>query len=205
MEKGTKYRQLSYEERIKIASFKEQGKGVRSIARILKRSPSVISREVQEKKVRGIYDPKKAQHKTYWRRYRSKRNCLKIALSKELSDLVYAKLPLGWSPERIAGYAKRQGYFISKKAVYKYVKSRCLERYLFWKKNKRKDGPRRGHISPKDQEKRLIEVRPKVNSSQHWELYSIQEIFSCTIGYGGSLYAKNNNYPFGTKDIFLDP
>lgn len=170
MKKGTKYSQLSYEERIKIATLKEHGESVRSIARILKRSPGVISRELEEKKIKGVYVPKKAQHKTYWRRYRSKRNCLKVAMSKELSDLVHKKLQLGWSPERIAGYAKRNGRLVSKKAVYKYIKSRCLERYLFWKKNKRKGGRKRGRLSPGDLEKRLVENRPKTDSSGHWEL-----------------------------------
>lgn len=170
MEKGTKYRQLSYEERVKIAAFKERGESIRSISRVLDRSPGVISRELREKRVKGIYNPKKAQHKTYWRRYRSKINCMKVALSKELSTLVYKKLLLGWSPERIAGYAKRQGYIVSKKAIYKYIKSRCLERYLFWKRNKKKGGPKRGYITQKDKEKRGIEKRPPIDSTDHWEL-----------------------------------
>lgn len=170
MKKGTKYRQFSYEERIKIAVLKERGEGIRSIARILERSPSSICRELKEKKVKGIYEPRKAQHKTYWLRYRSKRSCLKISLSNNLSDLVYEKLPLGWSPERIAGYAKRQGYPVSKKAVYKYIKSRCLERYLFWQKNKKKGGSKKNHLSWQDREKRSLSLRPKINGTGHFEL-----------------------------------
>ena len=170
MKKGTRYGQLSYEERIKIATLKERGDSIRSIAMVLGRSPNTIAKELREKQVKGLYMPKKAQHKTYWRRYRSKINCMKVAISKELNDLVHAKLPLGWSPERIAGYAERQGYLVSKKAVYKYVKSRCLERYLFWKRNKKKRGHKLTHASAKDQEKRMIEVRPLVVSSGHWEL-----------------------------------
>jgi len=170
MKKGTKYSQLSYEERIKIATLKEHGESIRSIARILGRSPNTITKELLEKQVKGLYFPKKAQHKTYWRRYRSKINCMKVALSKDLSDLVYDKLPLGWSPERIAGYAKRLGYQVSKKAVYKYLKSRCLERYLFWRRFKRKGGPKRSHLSQGDIEKRPISQRPAVLCSGHWEL-----------------------------------
>ena len=170
MDKGTRYHQLSYEERIKITILKECGESIRSIAKILGRSPNTIARELQEKQVKTAYLAKKAQHKTYWRRYRSKINCMRVALSKELTDLVHDKLPLGWSPERIAGYARRQGCQVSKKAVYKYIKSRCLERYLFWKQHKKKGGPKRPHISPADLEKRIIWQRPLVLSSGHWEL-----------------------------------
>ena len=170
MKKGTKYQQLSYEERIKLATLRERGESIRSIARIVGRSPNTITRELKEKRVRGRYVPKKAQHKTYWRRYRSKRNCMKVAMSKELTELVNEKLPLCWSPERIARYARRRGHLVSKKAVYKYIKSRCLERHLFWKRNRKKGGPKRSHSSPADQGKRLVEARPAVLSSGHWEL-----------------------------------
>lgn len=169
MKKRT-YQQLSYEDRVKIEALLSEGRSVRSIARALGRSPNTIAREVREKNVRGAYRPTKAQHKTYWRRYRSKRDCMKVAMSPELTRLVNEKLTLRWSPERIAGYARRQGMSVSKKAVYKFVKSRCLEGYLFWKRNRKKRGVRRGHHSPSDTEKRMIETRPAVLSSGHWEL-----------------------------------
>lgn len=170
MKKGTRYCQLTYEERVRIATLLERGESIRSIAGVLGRSPNTIGRELWEKKVKGLYLPKKAHHKTYWRRYRSKRNCMKVALEKKLADLVLEKLPLGWSPERIAGYATLCGMSVSKKAVYKYVKSRCLERHLFWKKYRKKSGRKRSHTSPADAGKRLVEARPPVSSSGHWEL-----------------------------------
>lgn len=161
---------MTYEERVKIATLRECGESVRSIAAVLGRSPNTVSKELREKRVKGRYVPKKAQHKTYWRRYRSKRDCMKVALSRELTELVNEKLPCGWSPERIAGYAKRHGHLVSKKAVYKYIKSRCMERHLFWKRNKKKSGRKRSHTSPADTTKRMIERRPGVSSSGHWEL-----------------------------------
>ena len=87
MKRGTTFQQLCYEERIKIATLRERGHSIRSIATILGRSPNTISAELKEKQVKGIYVPKKAQHKTYWRRYRSKRDCMKVALSSELSRI----------------------------------------------------------------------------------------------------------------------
>jgi transposase, IS30 family len=152
---------------VQIEVLEREGCGIRAIARTLKRSPSTISRELQEKRVCGIYVPKKAQHKTYWRRYRSKRNCLKVAMSPPLAELVRAKLVAGWSPERIAGVCTIP---VSKKAIYKYAKSRCLERYLFWKKYKKRSGSKRKKAEHGDPHKRTIEQRPFVCTYGHWEL-----------------------------------
>lgn len=170
MQTGTNYRQLSYEERIQIATLRERGESVRLIASVLGRSPNTVARELREKQVKGRYIPKKAQRKTYWRRYRSKRGCMKVALSKELTELVHEKLPHRWSPERIAGYATRMGTPVSKNAVYAYARSRCLERYFFWKRHTKRGGRKRGRTSPADTGKRLIDTRPAVTSSRHYEL-----------------------------------
>lgn len=170
MKQGTNYQQLSYEDRIAIKTLLARGESLRSIARELGRSPNTIAHEVKEKKVKGRYTPKKAQHKTYIRRWRSKRDCMKVAMDPALIRLVREKLKMRWSPERIAGYARRNGALLSKRSVYKYVKSRCLDHYLFWKRIKKKRGMRRGHHSPQDTAKRMIETRPVVLSSGHWEL-----------------------------------
>lgn len=162
-----KYKQLSYEERVQIEVLKRDGNGVRAIARTLKRSPSTISLELKEKTVHGVYIPKKAQHKTYWRRYRSKRNCMKVAMNPELVQLVHEKLKAGLSPERIAGISPLP---VSKKAIYKYTKSRCLEYHLFWKKYKKRSGPKRKKADHRDEAKRTIEQRPMVYKHGHWEL-----------------------------------
>jgi len=165
-----KYKQLSYEERIQIDTLQRNGVSLRGIAAALERSPNTISRELGEKQVQGVYLPKKAQHKTYWRRYRSKRNCLKVAMSPPLIKLVHEKLAAGWSPERIAGFARLEGHVVSKKAIYKYIKSRCLERHLFWKKHRKRSGRKRGSYTHQDTQKRHVSARPLVQTSGHWEL-----------------------------------
>lgn len=160
---------MSYEERVEIAALQRAGLGVREIAIRLERSPNTISRELREKKVEGRYVPKKAQRKTYWRRYISKRNCMKVALDPELRTFVEEKLTLNWSPERIAGYLKRNGTIVSTKAVYKYVYSRCLERHLFWRKHHKRGGPkRRSAKTPRDTRK-YIDERPALERSGHFE------------------------------------
>jgi IS30 family transposase len=160
---------MSYEERVEIAALQGAGLGVRAIAARLERSPNTISRELREKKVKGAYVPKKAQHKTYWRRYISKRNCMKVALNPVLGAFVREKLATSWSPERIAGYLKRNGTSVSTKAVYKYVYSRCLEQYLFWRKHRVRGGPkRRSPRTPRDARK-YIDTRPPLKRSGHFE------------------------------------
>lgn len=170
MQKGTTYTQLTYEDRVIISTLHNEGVSARSIAILLNRSPNTVSRELAEKQVKGTYDAKKAQHKTYWRRYLSKRGCLKVAMDRRLAALVLAKIKGRWSPERIAGYATRMGMQVSKKAVYKFVRSRRLDYCLFWGRHKRKGGPKRGHVSCGDTEKRRIEERPMVTVSGHFEL-----------------------------------
>jgi len=181
MKKGTRYRQLSYEERVRIETLMKRGESLRSIARSMGRSPNTIAREMREKRVRGTYGAKKAHHKTYVRRYWSKRDCMKVAMSPCLTTLVREKLPLGWSPERIAGYARRNGTLLSKKAVYTYAKSRALDHHFFWKRVKKKRGVKRGHHGPRDTAKRLVEMRPAVRSSGHWELDFIESRQSAAV------------------------
>lgn len=164
-----KFRQLSYEERVLIGSLHAAGVSARSIAETLDRSPNTIARELREKQVKGRYVPKKAQHKTYWRRYISKKDCMKVAMDAEMSVFVAEKLEKGWSPERIAGFLSRTGTKVSTKAVYKYVYSRCLERFLFWQKHDVRDGPKHRHAKiPKDGRK-YIDSRPPLMGSGHFE------------------------------------
>ena len=163
------FKQLSYEERIKITTLRERGDSIRAIARILGRSPNTIARELREKQVRGRYVPKKAQGKTYWRRYRAKRNCLKVALDPLLARFVRDKLEAGWSPERIAGFWSRHHPRVSAKAVYKYVDSRCLERFLFWRKHKKRSGWKKNHHARACDGRKYLDARPPLAGSGHFE------------------------------------
>jgi IS30 family transposase len=170
MSKKATFRHLSYEDRVTIAALKKRGESIRSMAAVLGRSPNTIAREVREKQVCGVYGAKKAHHKTYVRRWRSKQNCMKVAMSPALTKLVKEKVILGWSPERIAGYARTAGLTISQRAVYRYIRSRSLEQHLFWERHKKKRGRRKGYRSPQDRAKKLIGMRPPVVTSGHYEL-----------------------------------
>lgn len=163
-----KFKQLTYEERIHIEILSKQFRSIRYIASVLGRSPNTISLELKNRKVKGLYISKKAHHKAYFKRYLSKRDCMKVAMNPFMSTFVLMKLELNWSPERISGYLKLNGYNISIKAIYKYVKSRSLDHHLFWRKNKRKTGSKIYRKSLQMQRK-FIEERPLLLGSGHVE------------------------------------
>ena len=164
-----RYKHLRYEERVKIEVLRQSGKSIRAVARMLGRSPNTISYELTNKQVKGECIAKKAQVKSYQKRYHSKRGCLKIAMDKNLQQFVHTCLRQYWSPERISGFVKRFGYSVSTKAIYKYIRSRSLERYLFWSWNKKKTGRKRYPHGNANDGRRYIDVRPKVVSSGHFE------------------------------------
>jgi IS30 family transposase len=171
MRKGTRFKQLTYEDRIRIDALRRTGKGVREIARRLGRSPNTIWRELSVKAVQGTYTPGKAQRKTYHKRHLAKRACMKVALDPRLTRLVLEKLPLRWFPERIAGYARREGTLVSKKAIYRFIKSRFLNGHLLWKGRKRKGrGDWHRTYAAKDKLKRPVSKRPKADTTGHWEV-----------------------------------
>lgn len=166
--KKRNFKQITYEERIKIETLFSEKKSLRYIAKVLGRSPNTLSYEMK-KKVKGIYTAKKAHNKSYYRRYLAKLQCLKVVESKEIQNFVDEKIRKKWSPERISGYLRLQGIYVSKKAIYKYVKSRCLEHLLFCKGKKRKLSYvyRKGK---KDLAKRNIDQRPLVAGTGHFEI-----------------------------------
>lgn len=171
MSKTKTYSHLSFEERFVIEKSLSQGTTLRSIAELLERSPNTVSREIHKNSVKGRYTAEKADHKAYFKRWRSKRQCLKVAMDRFLSRFVEQKLREKWSPKQISGYlGETYGVVCSDKAIYKFVDSRCMERYLFWSWNHKKSGRKRyRYDTPKDNRK-YIEKRPVVCGPGHFEL-----------------------------------
>ena len=100
------YCQLTEPERYTLSVLKREGCSLRSIAQILQRNPSTISREVRRNatvvqgKPRPLYVPSKAQEHANGRRRRSRR-------VKHHAPAVYAYIEAllvetQWSPEQIA-------------------------------------------------------------------------------------------------------
>lgn len=161
-----KYQQLRFEERVQIELLKRSGVSIRGIAQLLGRSPNTISRELKEKQVHGVYLPKKAQHKTYWRRYQSKRQCLKVGKDPYLSWFVDTHIRLDWSPQRMSGHLRDQEYRVSTKAIYRFVYQRSLDGYLLLKLRRRKY---QRHRPQWCDQRRYIADRPKIVTSGHFE------------------------------------
>lgn len=166
-----KYTHLCQEERFVIEKLLGAGTKIRTIADVLDRSPNTVSREIGRNSVDGFYTAAKASHKAYATRWRSKRDCLKVALDAFLTRFVIEKLKKHWSPKQISGHLRVEyGITCSSKAIYKFAESRCLERHLFWRWNKRKGGRKKNHSGlPKDG-RVYINERPPLEGVGHLEM-----------------------------------
>jgi IS30 family transposase len=171
MKKINKYRHLSFEERFLIDKLHSVAVAIREIAKFLKRSPNTVSREIRKNSVKGEYEAEKANKKARTKRWRAKRNCLKVSMDKFLAVFVKEKLEKKWSPEQISGHLKEEMKIIcSAKAIYKFASSRGFEHLLFWGWNNQKGGPKKyKYDNPKD-ERKYIELRSATDSVGHFEM-----------------------------------
>src|SRR3984893_1322736 len=96
---------LTLAEREVISRGVTARRSARSIAKLLGRSPSTVSREMSRN---GGYDRYRATlaDENAWARSRRPK-CCKLANSPRLRQAVAGKLRLDWSPEQIAGWLKR--------------------------------------------------------------------------------------------------
>jgi IS30 family transposase len=134
----------------------------RSIAKLLGRSPSTVSREMSRNGGHGRYRAALANENAWARSRRPK--CGKLANGPRLRRAVAGKLRLDWSPEQIAGWLKRthpkDGYNqVSHETIYRslFVQARGVLKkgllsHLRSKRSMRRskpvdpNGDRRGHI-----------------------------------------------------------
>lgn len=101
-----RWHHITKSERKEIALYLAKGYSQADIARMTKRSKSTISDEIR-RKVKGVYDPEKANHKAYVRRKYAKYQGMKVVSRDDLRRYVAEKLRLDWSPEQIAGRISR--------------------------------------------------------------------------------------------------
>ena len=166
-----KYHQLSSEERFVIEKLYAAKVVIRTIAEFLGRSPNTVSREVRKNSVHGSYAAEKAKVKAQARRWRAKRQCLKVALDSFLSAFVEKRLEEKWSPRQISGYLKHElGIQCSAKAIYKFTEARGLDHLLFWHWNGKKSGRKRGYWKTPHDGRSYIDERPPCIEAGHFEL-----------------------------------
>jgi IS30 family transposase len=120
---------LTLPEREEISRGIVAQRSIRSMARLLGRSPSTVSREVCRN---GGYARYRAAHADAqaWARARRPKRC-KLANNPWLRRMVARQLRLSWSPEQIAGWLKRahpgqEAYQVSHETIYRslFVQSR---------------------------------------------------------------------------------
>lgn len=171
---GKIYSHLSYEDRVKIQHWYEDGKSIRYIARELGRSPNTISYELRNLQVAGQYLARKASVKAYQKRYYARTWSNKVVASKELRSYVDAGLDARWSPKSIAGASNGA---VSKDAVYRYVNLYALQHKLYYhgRPKRRKAMYRRALLG----ERKWIEERILRDEVGHYELDFIVSPTSC--------------------------
>lgn len=156
---------LTKAERSEIALLRGKGYSYRDIAVVLDRSVSSISDEISRNAVKGVYDPKKADHKAYVARKDSKYQSMKIVENGTLKHYVTEKILDDWSPELISGrlkYVDTDIGYASHRVIYKYVMSpygRQLEQKLMRKG--KKPGKKRVKVSQLTN-RVFIEKRPEI-------------------------------------------
>lgn len=117
------YTQLQPEDRVTLASLKQQGLGIRAMARVLGRNASTISRELQRNTApTGRYDSALAQQACSHRRAQA-RPVRKLHVDSILFGAVEHFLRLRWSPEQVALalarlYPKGHEYCVSHETIY---------------------------------------------------------------------------------------
>src|SRR6266851_9816701 len=157
----------------------------RSVAKLLGRSPSTVSREMSRN---GGYNRYRATlaDENAWARARRPKYC-KLATNPRLRQAVAGKLRLDWSPEQIAGWLKRThpedgGNQVSHETIYRslFVQTRGVLKkellsHLRSKRSMRRsqpvdpNGDRRGHI------KDIVSIRQRPAAVEdravpgHWE------------------------------------
>lgn len=115
-------RELSLAEREEISRGIAAGGSLRSIAALLHRAPSTISRELKRNFGHRRYRAAAADQRAWHRALRPKR--CKLASHDQLRQLVAAKLEENWSPEQIAGWLKRtypddEAHQVSHETIYR--------------------------------------------------------------------------------------
>ena len=181
----TQYKQLQPEDRVTIASLKQQGQGVRAIARTLGRTASTVSRELRRNAVAGIGYASTPAHKAVHARRAAARPRGKLDLQGKLWTVVSTCLSWRWSPQQIAATLARMwpddaSMHVSHETIYTAIYAHasgelrrqliaCLRQGKSTRKRRSAGEDRRGRIP----EMVSIHVRPPEVEDRvmpgHWE------------------------------------
>jgi IS30 family transposase len=177
------YKHLNTNERDLLAVLKSKGKSLREISKLLKRSPSTLSRELKRNAppvYTGYYLSHKAQERADKRNREShRRQRLKTDL---IRHYVGKRVRLGWSPELIAARLAidHPGLCISHEAIYQWIYQDATHLILSLVRAHRKRkhrGYSRKHKKSHIPERISIQERPQTVLKRlqigHWETDTI--------------------------------
>lgn len=121
---ATGYRHLSADERDRLALLRSRGWTVRAIARLLRRPPSTISRELR-RNAAPVYHGCYLAHRAHTRARQRARQavCHGRLRDRWVRTYVTRQLRRGWSPELIAGRLRRlrPAQAVSHETIYRWV------------------------------------------------------------------------------------
>lgn len=161
--------QFTLEERIQLEALLNALTLQKDIARMLKKDPSSISREISENSCpNGYYSARYAHKIAKQRRSKANQSHRKITPGSFLERYIFKKLNLYWSPEQIAGRLKRTYgvTVVHHETIYQWIYNCHPELKEFLRCRKGKYRRRyRTKIKEKQREeakKRRIDSRPEV-------------------------------------------
>ena len=176
---------LTLAEREEISRGVVAGRSIRSIAAMLDRAPSTVSREMRRNGGRQRYRASQADQAA-WDRAKRPKTC-KLLENRTLARIVAMKLQLEWSPEQIAGWLKRtypvdEHYQMSHETIYKslFIQTRGALKKELLQHLRRTRGMRRSrhHTQKTDDHGRItdtVSIRERPASAEdravpgHWE------------------------------------
>lgn len=134
------------------------------MARVLERSVSTISEEINRNKTKNGYNSTRAQEKTKLRRTNAQFKSQNIVGNKELREFVEEHLLGGQNPEAIAGRLRIQNKLprVSKDSVYRFIKSEHGRRIEHERKKirKRTKARKRKPMPERLKDRDFVEKRP---------------------------------------------
>ena len=162
-------KQITDDQRNQIYALKKAGHKQKEIAKLLNKSPSAISRELERNKTKdNHYLPRNARLKKKARRVQANARFRKIENDDALKRYIVCKLKMYWSPEQIAGRHNKDfpDWKIGKDTIYKFVygQRQDLVKYLRRQKNKYRNryGTRIREKQREEERKRRIDQRPEI-------------------------------------------
>ena len=174
------YQHLTTDERERIMVLNAQGLSKRTIGKELNRSHSTISRELNRNhRFNGSYSAAWALKKYQKRRRRCHKKL--IMSNKDIANYVIERLQLKWTPEQIAGRAKKDKcpFYFSFSTIYRAIDKRLL---LFSPKQMRFKGIVNRKRKPDDKRGKMqgitsIDKRPAIANNRKrrgdWESDSV--------------------------------